>query len=319
MSKRKKVTVHGFKGFHADFSCRDIQYEVGKTYTIDGVPELCRRGFHFCEKLDDVLSYYPPWDDRVMQISRYACVQATDACVIRDGADGENPGKSVTNKLTIIREIDLIEELPQSKRAYSLEVDHDVGGYRLREGDPTKEEPTKEEELKPSFQGCTITVNDRSVIKDTYFGMAFGHSSIVRGDNTAVVYGADGYAKSGHVAIAIHIGMAEANYCAVAIEGLAVASAEEYRYYTRMGKPPIYGGGVAFGKYAEARSPHAVAIASFAARGVTGSMLVLVQTGTSNSGVSQVISARVDGKRIKENTWYRMKDGKLEEFLTPLA
>lgn len=290
-----------------------MQYEVGKTYTIDGVPELCRRGFHFCEKLEDVLSYYPPWYEQTMQISRYARVRATNACVIREGTSDENPGKSVTNKLAILREIDLIEELPQSKRAYCLVTNYDIGGCRLLEGDPA------EKALEPSFQSCTITVNDRSVIKSTYFGMAFGHSSVVRGDNTAVVYGADGYAKSGHVAIAIHSGMAEANYCAVAVEGLAVASAKEYHYYTRMGKLPVYGGGVAFGKYAEARASHAVAIASFAARGVMGSMLVLMQVGTSTRGPSQVISARVDGKRIKENTWYRMKDGKLEELLIPLA
>ena len=37
--------------------CRDLTYEVGKTYTIDNI-EMCRHGFHFCVDVQNVLSYY---------------------------------------------------------------------------------------------------------------------------------------------------------------------------------------------------------------------------------------------------------------------
>ena len=39
-------------------TCRDFQYEEGKTYEIDGEPGLCYRGFHACLRLTDVFSYY---------------------------------------------------------------------------------------------------------------------------------------------------------------------------------------------------------------------------------------------------------------------
>ena len=48
-----------YKGFEPDLTCRGFQYEIGKTYTMVGSPEICQRGFHFCRKLIDVLGYYP--------------------------------------------------------------------------------------------------------------------------------------------------------------------------------------------------------------------------------------------------------------------
>ena len=39
-------------------SCRGFQYEEGKTYEIEGKPELCKQGFHACLRLTDVFNYY---------------------------------------------------------------------------------------------------------------------------------------------------------------------------------------------------------------------------------------------------------------------
>ena len=33
-------------------------YREGKTYEIDGEPELCKQGFHACLRLTDVFNYY---------------------------------------------------------------------------------------------------------------------------------------------------------------------------------------------------------------------------------------------------------------------
>lgn len=46
--KNKKVI--GYKGFNSDLTCRDFQYEIGKTFIHDGDIELCREGFHFAKK-----------------------------------------------------------------------------------------------------------------------------------------------------------------------------------------------------------------------------------------------------------------------------
>ena len=39
-------------------TCREFQYEEGKTYEIEGEPKLCEQGFHACLNLKDVFSYY---------------------------------------------------------------------------------------------------------------------------------------------------------------------------------------------------------------------------------------------------------------------
>ena len=59
--KKHKVIKNkckAYKAFNSDMTCRDFQYEEGKTYKIDGEPELCYRGFHACLKLLDVFYYY---------------------------------------------------------------------------------------------------------------------------------------------------------------------------------------------------------------------------------------------------------------------
>ena len=57
--KKKDVVVIGYKAFNKDMKCRSFQYEIGKTYKLEGNKKMCESGFHFCENPMNVFNYYP--------------------------------------------------------------------------------------------------------------------------------------------------------------------------------------------------------------------------------------------------------------------
>ena len=55
--KIKDIEVIAYKGMNPSMTCRDFQYEIGKSYKTDKA-ELCECGFHACLNPRDVLDYY---------------------------------------------------------------------------------------------------------------------------------------------------------------------------------------------------------------------------------------------------------------------
>ena len=89
------TTTYGFKAMNADMTCRDYQFEIGKTYQIDNeMPlKLCSEsGFHFCLNFEDVFDYYNWHSSRVFKIKTEAKVLTED-------------NKSITKEITILEEV----------------------------------------------------------------------------------------------------------------------------------------------------------------------------------------------------------------------
>ena len=84
--------VIGYKGFNKDLKCNGFQYEIGGEYHYEDDIILCKKGFHFCKKMDDVFTYYG-YDN-----SRYALIEANGNII--HGND-----KSVCNNIKIIKEL----------------------------------------------------------------------------------------------------------------------------------------------------------------------------------------------------------------------
>ena len=81
MSKENEKVI-AYKGFNFDLTCKDMQYEEGKTYTMpEDEIKLCYRGFHACLKPGYVFNYYHDFDSVYykVELNKDAIIQTDDA------------------------------------------------------------------------------------------------------------------------------------------------------------------------------------------------------------------------------------------------
>ena len=95
----KGIEVIAYKGMKSNMTCRNFQYEVGKSYKTDKA-ELCNYGFHACLNPIDVLDYYPKYLS-----SRYFKVKLS----------GEVTKCSMWDTNVAATEITILEEIPSNK------------------------------------------------------------------------------------------------------------------------------------------------------------------------------------------------------------
>jgi hypothetical protein len=116
----------GYKGFNADMTCLDFQYELGQTYRIPpDETKLCIRGFHFCRFPCDVFEYYN-------QNSLYAMIRAEDLII-------EDNNKCVTNQITILESLtkdQLLQLMPNKITRKNGTIEYYKNGLLHRENGP---------------------------------------------------------------------------------------------------------------------------------------------------------------------------------------
>jgi len=93
VEERKKGLL-GYKGFDKNLECRNFKYEVGKEYKMDETISLCNSGFHFCQNLESVDSYY----SFKTKEYRFCIVEALGFTI-------HSNDKSVTNHIRIVEEL----------------------------------------------------------------------------------------------------------------------------------------------------------------------------------------------------------------------
>ena len=83
-------------------SGKPFQYEIGKTYKCKGEIKPCYNGFHFCKNIFNILGYYNniKGDKRFFKIQYDMCIDDCD--------------KSVTNKITILEEVNIFDFINES-------------------------------------------------------------------------------------------------------------------------------------------------------------------------------------------------------------
>ena len=96
----------GYKVMNQDMTCygggKPFQYELGKTYECKGKIKPCKNGFHFCKNIFNTLKYY----SNIKGDKRFFKIQY-DKCI-------DELAKSVTNKITILEEVNIFDFINDS-------------------------------------------------------------------------------------------------------------------------------------------------------------------------------------------------------------
>ena len=273
--------MKGYKGFDKDLKCRDLQYEVGKETAVDGEIKLCKRGIHFCKNPHDIFSYYVPGEN-----NRFAVVEAEDVSNERNDDDS----KRVCRRVTVKAEISVFEIC---KIAVSTFFENFGFKKKIKSAD-------------------TNNAGNYGAANAGYKGAANAgnYGAANAGDKGAANAGYKGAANAGNygAANAGDYGAANAGYKGAANAGNYGAANAGYK------------GAANAGNYGAANAgDYGAAIVSNNGRVKGGYGCVLVARNieysieTTRYEVVDWACAIVDGKDIKPDTWYRLKDGKLVE------
>lgn len=285
-----------------------MQYEVGKTYVLEGEPKLCERGFHFCTSPLAVFKHYAPTE-------RFAIVKADEDDVIYDTAASSN--KAVAKRITIVREITL-DEIINIQKYFSLRMEHsETGGDMFRLG------------YGVDLNGRSLTgMEDASIVgvsggSDYCVSVDGNYAVSVSANSIQSIEACDGMntlaATTGRCSVAKADGVCAAavatQHSSVAIaegnEAVAVATDDESIAVANDRSSAICTG---FCSVAISKEKNALAVAAgngCMASGVLGSWLVLVDR--KYYQICDVRVVRVDGKNIKEGVRYELKDGEINE------
>lgn len=301
--------MSAYKGFDKNLKCRDFQYEVGKTYE-EKEARICKTGFHACENPLNVLLYYPPCHG-----NRYCEVE-------QDGEFSENDddSKIASTKIEISKEVSLTELI---QAAIDKSGESEI--HSINTGVRTVAENTEKYSIALNKGYYSVTANTGK------YSLATAASIVSIAANTGDCSVA--YSQKAH-SIAVNTGDSSAavsNGChsiaANTGEYSVVMGAGEGSVAINVGKQSaaINNGKTSValntGYQAEAsvQNENSIAIATGVqsrAKAGLGSAIVLVERTTWNGRaypLNNIKAAIVDGKIIKADTWYTLRNGEFVE------
>ena len=317
--------MKAYKGFNRDMTCRGFQFEEGKTYEHQGDVKLCESGFHACQDPMDCLRYYDP------RTSVYHEVEI-------DGVSGEpKEDTKVVGKKIRIGERMSIKSIVKASIEYVFAVcknaenrDYASGdwstqatsGYMSRQA-ASGEWSRQAASGHGSSQAASGDWSRQAASGDGSRQAASGDWSrqAASGDESSQVASGDGSRQAasgdGSSQAASGVGSRQAacgNWSTQAASGNWSTQATS-GYMSRQVASGDGSRQAATGDWnsQETTGKNCVMMSAGdggAAKGKIGSWIVLTEW---EQGVPNVIARRIDGKEVKEDVWYTLKNGKFAE------
>ena len=281
-----------YKGFDKDLKCRDFQYEIGKEYEEEKA-EICDIGFHACENPLDVFGYYAPADSRYCEVELDANDQKSD--------DSKRVGK----KISIKAEIGIAGIIKAGLEYIKDQVNWD-DDKKSNTGDRSAATNTGD-------RSAATNTGDRSAATNTGDRSAATNT----GDRSAATNTGDRSAatNTGYCSAATNTGYCSAatntGYCS------AATNTGDRSAATNTGdRSAATNTGYCSAATVEGKESVAMAIGyNSKAKGSIGCFIVLAEYKELGGKyhIVDVKSAKVDGEKIKPDTFYKLINGEFVE------
>ena len=262
--------MKGYKGFEKGLTCRGKQYTENTVFEEENA-KICESGMHFCKNPFDVWKFYPPCDKNG-ELNDFAEVEALDEAKTDDNI------KFCTSKLKIGKKLTFTDFVNAGVKAV------------LNNAESNKVTNTGDYSAATNTGYCSAATNtgDRSAATST------GNSSAATNTGDYSVATNTGYrsvaTNTGDSSAATNTGDRSAatntGYCSAATN-TGNSSAATVEGESSVAIVTGYGG---------------------KAKGVKGSWIVCTER-DNNYNILCVKATEIDGEKIKENTFYTLKNG----------
>ena len=297
-----KKVIASYKGFEKDLSCRGFQYEIGKEYKQDGKIIPCNNGFHACENPLDVLDYYNKIDNRFCEVEQSGTtVKKKDKTVSSNikikaeiGFDGLfKAGIEYLKKLTIL------DKVVKGAKDASAESGDDVqigssGDYaKIGSSGDLAQIGSSGDFAKIGSSGNRAQIGSSGDFAQ--IGSSGDDAQIGSSGDLAQIGSSGDYAKIGSSGNRAQIG-SSGNHAKIGSSG-------NFAKISSTGKGSVI----------------CCAGNNSCVKAKQGSWITLSEWEYSkekNQFVPKCVKTEfVDGKRIKEDTWYRLQNGEFKEVV----
>ena len=266
--------MKGYKGFEKGLICREKQYTENTVFEEENA-EICKSGMHFCKNPFEVWRYYPPCNSKG-EFNEFAEVEALEEAE----SDGEE--KFCTTKLKIGAKISFDEFIKRG-------VDHIINDTKDR-----KESNTDDYSTTTNTDDYSTTTNAGSYSAAT---------------------------NTGHYSAATNTGYRSAatntGNCSAATNTGDYSAATNTGYYSSATNTGDYSSATNTGDCSAAtvEGKNSVAVVTGLngrAKGTKGCWIVCTER-DDDYNIHCIKAAEVDGEKIKENTFYMLKNGEFVE------
>ena len=312
--------IKSYKGFNKDMTCRGFQYEEGKEYE-EETADACHSGFHACEHPLDCLNYYSPNESVYHEVEQSG-----------EFDRGEDDSKVASTKIKIGARLDISGlvkaaiDFTMSRVKKEVGSDEDCGASSAT-GDYGASSATGDYGASSATGDCGAS----SATGDCGASSATGNCGASSATGYCGASSATGYKGASSATGNCGASSATGDCGASSATGYKGASSATGDYGASSATGNCGASSATGYKGASsANDPESVAVAwgyKGKAMGVLGSHIVLAEWKYIGSKEDdkydkaeqeawEFVGAkmfRVDGEKVKPNTWYRLENGELLE------